>query len=115
MAERRDWPLSHLSPPTHLLKERHGELLVRDAVARSADVLLGLVGDVEVDPHQDVLLQQHNRNLSENHNQRVSWKQATRRWRARDPHEALGGVVHDAQLEALLVLEGLGQGTAEGV
>lgn len=34
---------------------------------------------------------------------------------ARGPHKALGGVVHDAQLEALLVLEGLGQGAPQGV
>lgn len=42
---------------SHLLKERHGELLVRDAVSGRADVLFGLVCDVEVDPHQDVFLQ----------------------------------------------------------
>ena len=42
--------------PTHLLKQRHGELLVRDAVLGGADVLLGLGRDVKVDPHQDVLL-----------------------------------------------------------
>lgn len=31
------------------------------------------------------------------------------------PYEALGGVVHDAQLEALLVLEALGQRAAQRV
>ena len=40
----------------HLFEERHGKLLVRDAVLGRADVLLGLVGDVEVNAHQNVLL-----------------------------------------------------------
>lgn len=42
---------------SHLLEERHGELLVRDAVSGRADVFFGLICDVEVDPHQDVFLQ----------------------------------------------------------
>ena len=33
----------------------------------------------------------------------------------KNSYEALGRVVHDAELEALLVLEGLGQGAAQGV
>lgn len=42
----------------YLLKECHGKLLVRDAVFGCADVLLGLIRDVKVDPHEDILLQQ---------------------------------------------------------
>src|SRR4029434_9329244 len=41
----------------YLLKQRHGKLLVGDAVLGRADVLFGLIGDVEVDSHQEVLLQ----------------------------------------------------------
>lgn len=41
----------------YLLKECHGKLLVRDAVFGCADVLLGLIRDVKVDPHEDILLQ----------------------------------------------------------
>lgn len=33
----------------------------------------------------------------------------------RGPHKALSSVVHDAQLEALLFLEGLGQGAPQGI
>lgn len=42
---------------SHLFKECHGKLLVRDAVPGCADVFFGLVCDVEVNPHQDVFLQ----------------------------------------------------------
>lgn len=44
---------------SHLFKECHGELLVGDAVSGCADVFFGLVCDVEVNPHQDVFLQEH--------------------------------------------------------
>ncbi len=47
------------APPSHLFKERHGKLLMRDAVSGCADVFFGLVSDVEVNPHQDVFLHKH--------------------------------------------------------
>lgn len=40
----------------HLLKECHSKLLVGDAVFGCADVLLGLIRDVKVDPHEDIFL-----------------------------------------------------------
>jgi len=43
--------------PSHLFKERHGKLLVGNAVSGCADVFFGLVCNVEVNPHQDVFLQ----------------------------------------------------------
>lgn len=43
----------------HLFEERHGKLLVGDAVSGRADVFFGLVCNVEVNPHQDVFLQKH--------------------------------------------------------
>lgn len=52
-------PPAALQAPSHLFKEHHGELLVRDAVSGCADIFRGLVGNVEVNPHQDVLLQNH--------------------------------------------------------
>lgn len=49
-----------------------------------ADVFLGLIRDVKVDPHEDIF-------------------------------EALSRVVHNAELESLLVLEGFGQSAAESI
>lgn len=40
----------------YLFEQRHGELLVWDAVFGGADVLSALGADVEVDAHQKVLL-----------------------------------------------------------
>lgn len=42
-------------------------------------------------------------------------RQSGRRPPDRATYEALGRVVHDPQLEALLILEGLGQGAAQGI
>lgn len=42
---------------TNLFEKCHGKLLVWDAVLGRADVLLGLIRDVEVDPHQKILLE----------------------------------------------------------
>lgn len=59
--EQKERPRKQCRPRTtslsHLLEQRHGELLVRDAVSGRADVFFGLVCDVEVNPHQDVFLQ----------------------------------------------------------
>lgn len=44
---------------SHLFKECHGKLLVRDAVSGCANVFFGLICNVEVNPHQDVFLQKH--------------------------------------------------------
>lgn len=41
---------------SHLLEQSHGELLVRYAVFGCADVLPALRADVEVDPHEEILL-----------------------------------------------------------
>lgn len=46
--------------PTNLFEKCHGKLLMWDAVLGCADVLLGLIRDVEVDPHQEVLLKKTN-------------------------------------------------------
>lgn len=42
---------------SNLFEKCHGKLLMWDAVFGRTDVLLALVGDVEVDPHQEVLLE----------------------------------------------------------
>lgn len=42
---------------TNLFEKCHGKLLMWDAVLGRANVLLGLIRDVEVDPHQEILLE----------------------------------------------------------
>lgn len=45
---------------TNLFEKCHGKLLMWDAVLGRTDVLLGLIRDVEVNPHQEILLQKTN-------------------------------------------------------
>lgn len=106
---------SHCSSVSHLFEERHGELLVGDAVSGGANVFLGLVGDVEVNPHQDVFLQRRRcevKNYFPLQNVRTAEiNVVSSLW----SYKALCSVVHDAELEPLLVLEGFGECTAKGI